>query len=39
MPERFKKFKKEIKVKDKKIKFLNDEVSLLNPFKTEAVII
>ena len=39
MPERFNKFKKEIKVKDKKIKFLNGEVSLLNPFKTEAVII
>ena len=29
MPERFNKFKKEIKVKDKKIKFLNDEISLL----------
>ena len=39
MPERFNKFKKEIKVKEKKIKFLNDEISLLNPFKTEAVII
>ena len=38
MPERFNKFKKEIKVKEKKIKFLNDEISLLNPFK-EAVII
>ena len=29
MPERFNKFKKEIKVKDKKVKFLNDEISLL----------